>query len=57
MVQLSKDEAISLCDYLELNLIESIRADPDVDSIEWLRNMTRIWEKCKKAAEEPDADK
>ncbi len=57
MVELSRDEAISLCDYLELNLIENIRANPDVDSIEWLRNMTTIWDKCRKAAEESDADK
>ena len=50
-VTLTNDEAVSLLDYLELNLIEYIRSDPDTDSMEWLCNMTSIYQKCKAATE------
>ena len=45
-VELTESEAESLLDYLELNLIPDIKENPDTDSMLWLSNMMRIWEKC-----------
>ena len=33
-------------DYLEINLIQNIKDNPDVDSMVWLDNMMTIWRKC-----------
>lgn len=46
MIELTTAEADSLLDFLELNLIDVIRNDTDVDSLEWLDNMMSIWRKC-----------
>lgn len=45
-VELTESEAESLLDYLELNLIQNIKDDPDVDSMLWVDNMMSIWRKC-----------
>ena len=50
-IMLTNEEAESLLDWLELHFIDTVRTDTDVDSMEWLRNMTRIWEKCKGVGE------
>lgn len=42
-------EAESLADMFELNLIPLIREDTDIDSIEWLVNITSIYKKCREA--------
>ena len=46
MVELTAQEAESLCDFLELNLNQNIRDDTDIDSMLWLDNMMAIWRKC-----------
>lgn len=46
MIQLTKGEAESLCDFIEMNLIEAIRSDPDCDNIIYLENLIRVWRKC-----------
>lgn len=46
MVELTAQEAESLCDFLELNLIQNIRDDTDIDSMLWLDDMMSIWRKC-----------
>ena len=45
-IKLTKDEAESLLDYLEINLIQNIKDNPDVDSMVWLDNIMSIWRKC-----------
>ena len=45
-IKLTKDEAESLLDYLEINLIQNIKDNPDVDSMIWLDNIMSIWRKC-----------
>lgn len=45
-VRLTKGEAESLLDFLEMNLIDSIRNDPDCDNIKYIENLIRIWRKC-----------
>lgn len=49
-VNITHDEAESLLDWLEIHLIDDIRGDTDVDSMEWLSNMMSIYNKCKGAA-------
>lgn len=46
MVVIANSEAESLADFIALNLIQVIRDDEDVDSMEWLCNLCRIYEKC-----------
>lgn len=46
MVEITNSEAESLADFISLNLIQVIRDDEDVDSMEWLCNLCRIYEKC-----------
>lgn len=48
-IVITGDEAESLLDWLEIHLIDDIRNDEDVDSVEWLANMMSIWKKCKEA--------
>lgn len=45
-IELTEDEAESLCDYLELFFIQNVKDDPDVDSMLWMDNMMSIWRKC-----------
>ena len=48
MVQLSKNEALALADFLEANLIKYIRNESHIDfGFIWLQNMVSIWNKCK----------
>lgn len=46
MIELTDNEAISLLDFINSNLIDDIRNDPDLDSLLWLDNMMSIWRKC-----------
>lgn len=46
MVELTKNEAESLLDYLDTYFIMNIRNDTDTDSMLWLDNMMSIWRKC-----------
>lgn len=46
MIELTTSESQSLCEFLELNLIQCIKDDPDIDSMLWLDNMMSIWRKC-----------
>lgn len=47
MIMLTRDECESLLDWLEIHLIDDIRGDDDIDSMEWLSNMMSIYNKCK----------
>ena len=51
-ITITMDEAESLIDWMECNLIDDIRNDTDVDSMEWLCNMVSIYKKCKEAVED-----
>ena len=51
MNDLTKDEAYSLCDFLDTALIPYIRDDPDVDSVEWLMNMMNAYQKLGRFSE------
>jgi hypothetical protein len=42
---LTKDEAYSIANHIDSTLIQSIRDDVEIDSIQWLRNMIHGYEK------------
>lgn len=44
-MDLTKDEAYSLADYICMNFITYIRQDVDVDSMEWVKNIVHAYEK------------
>ena len=45
---LTKDEAHSVAEFIDINLFETIRNDTDIDSMRWLRNIVHAYEKmCK----------
>ncbi len=45
---LTKEEASTLADFIELYIFNAIRLDNEIDNIEWLKAMRSIHEKCKK---------
>lgn len=47
---ITADEAYSLAQFIDMSLIEYIRTDPDLDSIQWLRNIVHAYEKLCKAS-------
>lgn len=49
--QLSKREAACVADFIEFNLIDNIRDDPNVDSIEWVCDMAGAYKKLRSMAE------
>lgn len=52
MIEITKGEAESLMDFIETNIFDNIRADEDVDSIEWLCNIMSVYKKCKESEKE-----
>lgn len=51
-VQITKDEAESLIDFIEVNIFEQIKNDPDTDNMVWLYNVCSVWKKCQNLVEE-----
>lgn len=50
MIEITRDEAESLVDLIEMNIFNIIRNDPDIDSIKWLENIMTVYQKCKAGA-------
>lgn len=44
-LNITKAEAEALCNHIDMTLIQTIRADPDIDSMSWLRSMVHVYEK------------
>ena len=42
---ITTNEAYSLAEFIDFNLIQSIRDDVDIDRMQWLRNMIHSYEK------------
>lgn len=51
MIEITKGEAESLADLIEMNIFDIIRNDSDTD-IEWLENIMAIYKKCKEGEQE-----
>lgn len=45
-MEITKSEASSLCEFIELNIFNNIRDDPDVDNIAWLVNLMNIFQRA-----------
>lgn len=43
--ELTKDEAYAVADFIAMNLIEAIRDNEDIDSMYWLSNIIRAYDK------------
>ena len=46
MTELTKDEAYAVADLIGTFLFDAIRNDTDIDSMQWLRNIIHVYEKC-----------
>lgn len=57
MVELTRDEAIGLVDFLDITLFDAIRNDPDIDGMGWLCNMMMVYKKCKECIENGSNEK
>ena len=45
---LTKNEAYAVAEFIDINLIETIRKDEDIDSMLWLRSIVKAYEKLAK---------
>ena len=48
MSDLTKQEAYAVAEFIDMNLIQTIRNDEDIDSMLWLRNLVKAYEKLAK---------
>ena len=48
MVELTKDEAESLMNHLEIYVIQEIRDDDAYDNLGYLLDLIHVYEKCKR---------
>ena len=46
MTELTKDEAYAVADMIGSYIYDAIRANTDIDSMQWLRNLIHAYEKC-----------
>lgn len=47
-VELTREEAYAVADFIDANLFTAIRNDTEIDSMSWLRNVIHAYEKmCK----------
>lgn len=44
-LDITKDEAYSIANHIDSTLMQTIRDDVDIDSMQWLRNMIHGYEK------------
>lgn len=49
MIEITKEEAAALEEFIELYFFDAIRGDTDIDSMYWVQSIVHVWEKCKKA--------
>lgn len=48
--ELTKDECYAVAEVIDINLFDMIRNDTDIDSMRWLRNVVRAYEKlCRRS--------
>lgn len=44
-INLTNGEAYSLAEFIDMQLLNYIREDTDIDSLQWLRNVVHAYEK------------
>jgi len=47
-LELTKQEAYAVAEFIDMNLIQTIRNDEYIDSMLWLRNLVKAYEKLAK---------
>lgn len=47
MIEITKEEAESLIDLIEVTFFDMIRNDTEIDNMEWIVNIISIYQKCK----------
>ena len=47
MIEITKAEAETLVDLIEINIFDIIRNDEGIDNIKWLANIMSVYNKCK----------
>ena len=52
MIKITKEEAESLLDFIELNFFNAIRNDEEIDNLEWAMNIMLVYKKCKEGCTE-----
>ena len=50
VAELTKKEAYAVAEFIDCNLLDYIRSDTDIDSMEWLRHIVHAYEKMCKAS-------
>lgn len=45
-MEITKSEASSLCDFIEMNIFESLRNDLDADNIAYLVNLMNVFQRA-----------
>lgn len=50
-VELTQSQIENLAEFIELNLISTIRVDVDIDNIDWVKDMCEVHTKLKEALE------
>ncbi len=53
-IELTKSQCENLAEWIELGLIDEIRRDETIDSIEWIKDMLEAMDALQKAAKEDD---
>ena len=56
-VELTKSQCNNLAEFIELNLLDSIRNDPDMDNLDYLRDMLNAEEALRKAVDEYEGNR
>lgn len=49
-IELTKDQRKNLALFIEINLLHDIRSDPEMDNLDYLRDMLNIQQMCREAA-------
>ena len=52
MIEITKEEAESLLDFIKYNFFTAIRLDEDIDSVTWAMNIMSVYKKCKEVCAE-----
>ena len=56
-VELTKSQCNNPAEFIELNLLDSIRNDPDMDNLDYLRDMLNAEEALRKAVDEYEGNR
>ena len=56
-IELTKSQCINLAEFIELKLFDLIRNDPEMDNLDYLRDMVNAEEALRKAVDEYEGNR